>query len=158
MQSRQTLQLLTGLSGDSNQSAFFNVRRMPSRNLSYDHKHLDCSVNHRGCWRICNREKKKTVGTHSFQPFHIHRSVSFFPPTVSSRPFTSCPSLITTSNKGKGSRGFHSKIYKETPVTKMRSRHFLHTPTEHSRALSIRPDHLPIVQEQPFWVRGTWQK
>lgn len=49
MQSRQTLQLLTGLSGDSNQSAFFNVRRMPSRNLSYDHKHLDCSVNHRGC-------------------------------------------------------------------------------------------------------------
>lgn len=73
---------------------FFNVRRMPSRNLSYDHKHLDCSVNHRGCWRICNR-KKKTVGTlgaHSFQPFHIHRSVFSFPPTVSSRPFSSRPS------------------------------------------------------------------
>lgn len=89
-----------------NQGAFTNVRLTPSRNLTYDHKHQECSVNHRGCWRICSRikkkkEKKKTVGTlgsHSFQPFSIHRSVFSFPPTVSSRMFSACPSDVLVNH------------------------------------------------------------
>lgn len=32
-----------------------------------------------------------------------------------------------TSNKGKGGRLIHSKIYKETTVTEMGSRYFLYT-------------------------------
>ena len=28
---------------------FFNVRFMPCKNLSYSHKHLKCSINHRSC-------------------------------------------------------------------------------------------------------------
>lgn len=99
--------------------------------ICYDHKHLDCSVNHRGCWRICNREKKRLwehiLSNHS-------TSTDLSPPSLPQfqadllHPVHQIFSLITTSNKGKGSRGFHSKIYKETPVTKMKSRHFLHTP------------------------------